>query len=434
MLYADRIRQQLQTLGSFPQQSPEQSTQQLPLPSDIAIDHSEKLYQHIKQQINSNENLSTELTFKQLMQQLLYQPGLGYYSAGSAKIGEEGDFITAPEISAYFGYAIAKQCAQVLMETQGSILEFGAGLGTLARDVLTQLESDKCLPEQYFILEVSADLKLRQQEFLQKEIPHLFSRITWLDALSTEEFKGDFNGGFKGVILANEVLDAMPVHLFEMRDTISYEMCVTLDANDDFELYPTANLSTELNQWFKNPEIEELFSKERLQNEYLSEVNLEMQGWIKALADSLGQGLVLLIDYGYPRHEYYHPDRNQGTLMCHYRHHSHDQALLLAGLQDITAHVDFTAVAELAVDNDLSVSGYTNQAGFLTGCGILQLAELAADGDATKQIKIAAQIRKLIMPEEMGELFKVIALTKELPHQLSSNLIGFALSDLRRFL
>jgi len=412
MLYADRIRQQIQALGS------------LPLPSTAAMDHSEILYQHIKQQITQQVNAN--ISFKEVMQQLLYQPGLGYYSAGSAKIGVEGDFITAPEISPYFGYAIAKQCVQILTFTKGSILEFGAGLGTLARDVLIQLEDDNCLPEQYFILEISADLKQRQQDFLQKEIPNLYPRIVWVNALPID--------GFKGVVLANEVLDAMPVHLFEMSKSVPQELVVELNGDDDLVLQSSPQLSNELKHWFKNPEIQTLFSKEEFADDYISEVNLEMQGWMSALADCLTQGLVLLIDYGYPQHEYYHADRNRGTLMCHYRHHNHDQALALVGLQDVTAHVDFTAVAECAVENGLSVTGYTNQAGFLTGCGILQLAELAANGDANLQIKIASQLRKLIMPEEMGELFKVIALSKDIPFEISHHLIGFALSDLRRYL
>ncbi len=317
-----------------------------------------------------------------------------------------------------------------MRETGGSILEFGAGTGALARDILKQLEIEDSIPEQYFIIEISADLKQRQQQLLQQDIPHLFDKICWLDQMPKE--------GFKGVILANEVLDAMPVHLFELNDSGPSEVHVALDENEDFIFENKQILSPALKQWFEREEIKAIFDQgefnEQQCNQYRSEVNLAMEGWIQSLARCLEQGLIILIDYGYPRHEYYLSQRNQGTLICHYRHHSHNEALLLAGLQDITAHVDFTAVAECAFDAGLSVSGYTNQASFLSGCGILELAEKATEGNAETQMKIAQHIRKLIMPEEMGELFKTIALSKDLSAELSMNLIGFSFSDLRRAL
>jgi len=405
MLYADRIRHQIQVLGSVPE------------PSADAIAHSEKLYHHLKQQLDQQP-----LLFCDVMEQLLHQPGLGYYSAGAQKIGAAGDFVTAPEISPFFGYALALQCAQVLQQTGGSILEFGAGLGTLARDILLQLELENCLPEYYYIVEISADLKQRQQSRLAEEIPHLYPRIKWLDKLPAT--------GFKGIILANEVLDAMPVHLFENTDSGAKEIEVNLDTAGELQLQCSEGLSPLLEKWFQREDIKQL----QFADGYISEVNLVMEAWIQALGKCLQQGLVLLIDYGYPRHEYYLPERNKGTLICHYRHHCHDQLLFLAGLQDITAHVDFTAVAESAVDAGLAVSGYTNQASFLSGCGILSLAESSAAGDLDKQISISQQIRTLIMPEEMGEIFKVIALTKELPEQLNGRLNGFSYSDLRHHL
>lgn len=405
MLYADRIRQQIQVLGNLPE------------PSADAIDHSGKLYHHIKQQL-----IKQPLPFHDVMEQLLHTPGLGYYSAGAHKIGAAGDFVTAPEISAFFGYALAQQCAQVLRLTSGSILEFGAGLGTLARDILVQLESDDCLPENYFIVEISADLKQRQQHRLKEEIPHLYPKIKWLDQIP--------DSGFTGVILANEVLDAMPVHLFEMTTEGAKELAVAIDDHGDMTLQQAEALSPALEQWFEREEIKNL----QLADGYISEVNLAMESWIAALAKGLQQGLILLLDYGYPRHEYYVQERLEGTLMSHYRHHCHDQVLYLAGLQDITAHIDFTAVAEAAHDAGLSVSGYTNQASFLSGCGILSMAEQSAAGDLQKQISISQQIRTLIMPEEMGELFKVIALSKELPTELQGRLSGFSFSDLRHHL
>ena len=310
----------------------------------------------------------------------------------------------------------------MLNKIPGDILEFGAGLGTLAADILRHLASENCLPEHYYIVEISADLKQRQQHKLKTEIPEHYSRVIWLDKPPKE--------GFKGIILANEVLDAMPVHLFEIDDGGPKEMMVYLDEDDNFIMQRSNEPSEQLNDWYKRDEIAQI----EFPDGYLSEVNLAMESWIKALAECLSEGLILLIDYGYPRHEYYLPERSQGTLISHYRHHSHDQVLSLLGLQDVTAHVDFTAVAESASDAELSVSGYTNQASFLSGCGILQMAEKLADGDLNKQMRLAQKIRTLIMPDEMGEIFKVIALTKALPFELSSQLIGFSFSDLRHSL
>jgi len=405
MLYADRIRQQIQVLGN------------VPLPSMEAIDHSEQLYLQLAEQLENNP-----LPFVEVMQQLLHAPGLGYYSAGAHKIGSAGDFITAPEISPFYGYAIANQCADVLKVTQGSILEFGAGLGTLAKDILVQLESIDCLPEHYYIVEISADLKQRQQQRLQKEIPHLYSIISWLDELPKNDFKG--------VILANEVIDAMPVHLFEMTSKGMKDVQVVKGDDGELALQLSNDLSSAVEDWLEREEIQQI----DFQEGYRSEVNLAMESWIKALANSLKQGLILLIDYGYPRHEYYLTERNQGSLICHYRHHSHDQVLFLPGLQDITAHVDFTAVAESAFEAGLDVSGYTNQASFLSGCGILHMAEKSVEGDLDKQMKIAQKLRTLIMPDEMGEMFKMIALTKDLPFEIGTQLIGFSLGDLRHTL
>ncbi len=402
MLYADRIRRQIQVLGNVPE------------PSSDAIAHSEKLYQHLKQQLSNQP-----LPFHDVMEQLLHAPGLGYYSAGAHKIGAAGDFVTAPEISSFFGFALAQQCSQVLKITGGSILEFGAGLGTLAKDILLQLEVDDCLPDNYFIVEISADLRQRQQLRLKEEIPHLYSKISWLEQLPVE--------GFDGMILANEVIDAMPIHLFENTADGVKDVQVIIQDDGELELDVSNDLSSTLEEWLSRDEINRLSFTEG----YRSEVNLAMESWIASLSKCLNKGLILLVDYGYPRHEYYLPERTEGTLNCHYRHHSHDKVLLLAGLQDITAHVDFTAIAESASDAQLSVSGYTNQASFLSGCGILQMAEQAADGDLDTQMRIAQQIRTLIMPDEMGEVFKVIALTKELPMDVSEHLIGFAFSDLR---
>jgi len=220
----------------------------------------------------------------------------------------------------------------------------------------------------------------------------------------------------------------MPVHLFEMTPSGATEMQVAITEEGDLCLQHAKSMSPKLKQWFARAEIQKI----PLANGYTSEVNLAMESWIEARAKCLHQGLILIIDYGYPRHEYYRPERTQGTLLCYYQHHSHDRLLFLPGLQDITAHVDFTAIAESAKTSGLSVAGYTNQANFLIGCGILQMAELAAEEDIKKQIEISQQIKTLIMPESMGERFKVIALTRELPEELCAQLSGFSFSDQRQ--
>lgn len=354
------------------------------------------------------------IPFAKYMQLALYAPGLGYYSAGLQKFGTKGDFVTAPEISALFSRCLARQCCQVLQTLGGgSILEFGAGSGVMAADLLLELERQQKLPQNYMILEVSGELRVRQQETLKTRIPHLFSRVQWLDRLPERPFSG--------VILANEVLDAMPVHRF----------CV--DDNGIQEFYVTSN-NEEFN-WQLGPpsddrlrEMVDQLSIQQIPDTYDSEINLLLPGWMKSVSECLERGLVLLIDYGFPRHEYYHPDRSMGTLMCHYQHRSHMDPLILPGLQDITAHVDFTAVAEAAVDCGLQVAGFTNQAGFLLGCGLVELAQGEVVEDALTQIKTSQEIQKLTSPAEMGELFKVIALTRDLG---KIGLMGFSSWDQR---
>jgi len=401
MLYADRIRAQIQALG------------EIPMPSDEAIDHSECLYNHLVGKLANGP-----MSFRDLMEDLLYAPGLGYYSAGSYKIGAAGDFITAPEISTMFGASIANQCAQTLSVTEGSILEFGAGTGSLANSILNHLGSIDALPDHYYILELSPDLKQRQQQKLQAEQADFYERIIWLEAMPKN---------FKGVVLANEVLDAMPVNLFKVVEGRAVEQAVALDDNNDLDYVDANQNDPMLDTWWQN-----LGSKLNLPEGYISEVNLAIQPWISSIAQSLESGLVLLIDYGYPHNEYYHPDRDQGSLMCHYRHRNHPNPLVLLGLQDVTAHVDFTAVAEAALDSELDVLGYCHQSGFLTSCGILQLAEQQLTGELSQQLLLSQEIKPLIMPEEMGELFKVIALGRDLDTVAMGGLLGFQFMDLRQ--
>lgn len=362
---------------------------ELPAPSADMVAHSAELLARIRAEIAA---AGGAIDFARYMDLALYAPGLGYYSAGARKLGSAGDFITAPELSPLFSRCVARHCATLLAELGGGdLLEFGAGSGVMAADILLELERLQALPDAYFILEVSADLRARQQDTLAQRAPHLTGRVRWLDALPTD---------FVGVVLGNEVLDAIPVQRFRWHQGTAYELGVTWR---DGALAWT-DLAT------CNPRlaarVQEVAAE--LPDGYESEVNLAAEDWLRSVAGFLQRGVVLLFDYGFPRHEYYHPQRRGGTLMCHYRHRAHPDPLILPGLQDITAHVDFTAMAAAATAAGLDLLGFANQANYLLGNGLLELAQEA--GDLRRQLEIAAQLKRLMMPGEMGELFKVLVL------------------------
>ena len=354
------------------------------------------------------------------MNQVLYTPGLGYYSAGVHKLGTAGDFITAPEISPLFSQCVARQCQQILTAFEESvILELGAGSGMMAADLLIELERLNSLPKSYFILEISADLQQRQQVTLQTKVPHLFERIHWLTQLPSQPLQG--------VILANEVLDAMPVQRFRLDEQGVSECYVGLASSTDnsaeipfiWQIKPTCNP-------LLRTAVETL--RPIIPIDYISEINLALPAWFQTIADILTAGMVLLIDYGFPRREYYHPQRHQGTLMCHYRHHAHHDPLILVGLQDITAHVDFTAVAEAAVAANLNIGGYTTQAHFLLASGLPDLLNALDPNDTKTYLQYTQQVKKLTFPNEMGELFKVMALTRN----CNLDLLGFTQDESAR--
>jgi SAM-dependent MidA family methyltransferase len=352
-----------------------------------------------------------ECTFAEFMHIALYDPKAGYYSSTLPKLGAQGDFITAPELTPLFGYSVANQCQQVLSRIPSpKILEFGAGSGALCISILQQLERLNCLPEYYWIMEVSSDFQERQRQKINQALPHLAHRIQWLEQWPETSFNG--------IILANEVLDAMPVHRFLVEDEVLLESYVALNQHGEliehFKPCQNRRLMAHLSTILPN-----------LTPPYLSEVNLFINDWIAHQHQLLDQGLVLLIDYGFPRHEYYHPDRNQGTLMCHYQHHAHANPLIHVGEQDITAHVDFTHVAEAGHQAGFHVAGYTNQASFLLANGLLHLIDEQAE--ALELFKTKQAIKQLTQSNEMGELFKVIALTKN----WDSPLNGFLLNDKR---
>jgi SAM-dependent MidA family methyltransferase len=380
------------------------------------------------------------LPFDEYLKLVMYGPGLGYYSAGSVKFGAAGDFVTAPELSSLFGFCVARQIASVLQALGGSgavggggapgvegaattVLEFGAGSGRLAFDVLTRLDTLGQLPAQYLILEISADLRARQQALLAMLRDDLAARVQWIDALPATPIRG--------VVLANEVLDALPFKRFVLRESGCEELGVALDANGDCcwrTHAPTPPLHAAL------ADLPKALRAAGAADGFESEICPLIDGWIASLAASLAAGAILLFDYGVGRRDYYHAERSRGTLRCHYRHRAHDDPLLLPGIQDITAWVDFTRVAEAADAAGLEVTGFCSQAAFLMGAGIDQELQAAAPGGALSGgvagARLAAEARQLLLPGEMGENFKALALTRglELP------LAAFALQDLRHHL
>jgi SAM-dependent MidA family methyltransferase len=364
------------------------------------------------------------------MHQVLYAPGLGYYSAGSVKFAQTvatspsseeegaksgvgrfntpalltGDFVTAPQLTPLFGHTLARQALEVLRQADSNcLIEFGAGTGALAHSVLSALD-EQGFCARYFILEVSADLKARQQRLLAP----WGERVVWLDRIPPQ---------FTGCVLANEVLDAMPVELFvwsEHEDRVLQRGVVV-----DGELFQFQDRAAP-------PELEKVV---RARMPYLpgyrSEVNLQAEAWVRHLATWLTKGAALLIDYGFPRHEFFHPQRERGTLMCHIQHRAHDDVFLAPGLQDITTHVDFTAIADAAFTSGLEVLGYTSQARFLLNSGLLELLTRFDQADTRRLAQTNSAIQKLLSEAEMGELFKVMALSRGLDQTLS----GFSRGD-----
>jgi len=354
------------------------------------------------------------IPFSQYMEIALYQPGIGYYTGGLQKFGAKGDFITAPEVSPLFGQCLAKQISEILqgLNNQASVLEFGAGSGILAVDILLELERLNVLPEQYLIVELSAELRLRQQEKIKQDAPHLFSRVQWLSELVTD--LGDV------VVIANEVLDAMPIECFKIKDDKTQLLMVGFENDVLVSRYSDSSVTSIIENIEQRSEFE--FS-----TEYCSEYNPAIKAWLALLAENVESCVVLLIDYGYNETEYYHADRVSGTQMCYYQHRAHNDYLWWPGLQDITAFVNFTDVAYNAVDLQMEVSGYTTQAAFLLACGLSELHAEQVNNDVKQQIKLSQQIKTLTLPSEMGDRFKVMALTKN----YDKPLLGFSMLDLR---
>jgi len=369
----------------------------LPIPSAESQEHSQQLSDLVQQRLSQQGGW---LSFADFMHMALYTTALGYYSGGSQKFGDVksggGDFVTAPEISPLFGQALAKQVGQVLSCIDGgSVLEFGAGTGKLAAELLRTLAAEKAVPKQYCILEVSDHLRAIQQENLRSALPSdLFGQVVWLS---------DVPSNFKGVMLGNEVLDAVPAHLVVKKDGAILERGVVFDDGFKWQDKPLADAG-----------ILKFVDTAAWPDGYVTEVSPAAIGLVGSMGEALHQGAVILLDYGFPAQEYYHPQRNQGTLMCHYQHYAHTDPLINLGLQDITAHVNFTAIAEAGMAQGLEFYGYTNQAQFLMNCGLLDLLAKEYPDDVARYTPIAAAVQKLLSPSEMGDLFKVIAFTKGL--------------------
>jgi SAM-dependent MidA family methyltransferase len=381
----------------------------LPEPDQEARARSRELVGKIGRAIDAAEG---SIGFDTYMNMALYDPGLGYYHAPMRIFGARGDFVTAPEVSPLFAQCLARPCAQVLKHLGGDILEFGAGSGSLAAELLLTLERLGALPRRYYILELSAALRQRQAHYMQERAPDLFNRVSWLQALPV--------AGFRGVVLANEVLDAMPVTCFALRENAVFERRVTLDQG---------NLI-----WIEQPADAHLRARVEaimevlptpLPDGYRSELNPALGAWMRSLAEPLHQALLLIIDYGYPRREYYHRQRSCGTLLCHYQHRAHDDPFFYPGLQDISANVDFTAVAQASAAADFDLLGYTSQAQFLLSSGLDALFACAAN--ECERWRFTQEVKRLTLPGEMGDRFQVMALGRG----IESRLLGFAGRDYR---
>ncbi len=362
----------------------------MPAPTPDALAASQSLQQLIAAEM---ERLGGAMPFSRFMELALYAPRLGYYSGGASKLGASGDFTTAPEISPLFGAAVARAAAAIIAQSAPDIIEFGAGTGKLARDVLAALDGMGVRVNSYTIIELSGELRARQQEAL-RDLP----QVRWLDGMPER---------FSGVVLANEVLDAMPVELVIRRDGAWQRQMVTVQ--DGAFAFVQAPLTDALAAQVAR----QVPDAESLPDGYLTEIHPVAEGFMASLAGMLEKGAAILFDYGFPAHEYYLDQRMGGTLMCHYRHHAHPDPFYLPGLQDITAHVDFTAMALASQEAGLPVLAYMNQASFLLACGIGELLLESDPEQALHYLPQSRAVQKLVSPAEMGELFKVLVVGRD---------------------
>ncbi|AGY91127.1 hypothetical protein SPICUR_00495 [Spiribacter curvatus] len=356
------------------------------------------------------------MDFAEYMAMALYSPGLGYYSAGQTRFGAGGDFTTAPLISPLFSWTLAREVQRSLEAVGGdTVLEFGAGTGRMAADILAAMAAADAPPARYLIVEVSADLRAEQARTLDALDPDLRARVAWLDRLPAEPIRG--------VVLANEVMDALPVRRFRRTETGVDCLAVGHDASGALSWQPQV-ADDELQAAVTA--IEAAIG-ERLPAGYCSEWCPSLAPWIAELGALIDAGVALLIDYGYPRTEFYHPQRATGTLLCHYRHRAHDDPFFWPGLQDITASADFTAAAEAGIDAGLELLGFATQGNFLAGAGLPDVLQAQAGDDPNRAAELAQSAKPLIFPDELGERFKVLGLGRG----METTLPGFAFTDHR---
>ena len=378
-----------------------------PEPDSEALAHSARVVERVQTEIEGRGGV---LPFDRYMDLVLYEPGLGYYASGTRKFGRQGDFVTAPELGSLYGRCVARQVAQILAQLDGgSLLEFGAGSGVLAATVLAELAERDSLPVEYLIVEVSPALRAQQQQTLAGQIKQNPVKVRWLDSLP--------ESGFRGVILANEVLDAMPIIRFRV-GAEGHMTAGVVRRNGHLDW-----------SWQRDPSqdgrIDRLVQQYGLVADYTSEVNPRAAAWMQTVGRVLDAGLILVMDYGYPGAEYYHYERSDGTLMCHYQHRAHMDPFLYPGLQDLTAHVDFSAVAAAGQLAGLDIAGFTSQEAFLLSTGVLDLVAHASSGPVDP--KLSAELKQLTLPSEMGESFKALAMVKH----IDTPLLGFSLRDRR---
>jgi SAM-dependent MidA family methyltransferase len=383
--------------------------------NDLQARHLARVYEYLTERIAAAQGW---VSFERFMEMALYAPGLGYYSAGAHKLGAGGDFTTAPEVSPLFGACVARQCAEILSALEGGdILEIGAGSGRLAADILLRLETLGQLPERYCILDVSADLRDRQRgHFAECLPPRLQGRIHWLDQPPEDSFDG--------LILANEVLDALPVTRFRWYGNRVEELGVVVDGGRfAWGARPASPAVAEACRRLSK-------AGSAWDDGYVSEYCPRLTAWTHSVTRSLRTGAALWFDYGLPRSQYYLPERHEGTLLCHFRQRAHGDPFLYPGLQDITAWVDYTLLAEASRAAGFALSGFTTQSYFLAGLGVDEEMQIMAAGDDSRFARLANQARQLMLPGEMGERFKAMAWLRGLDLPLA----GFALQDLRHTL
>jgi len=367
-----------------------------PAPDPDALEHSRRVEARIREAVRHAGGV---MRFSEYMDLALYAPGLGYYSAGACKFGPSGDFVTAPEISPLFPYCLANACAEILADIDGGeIIEIGGGSGAMAAGVLDRLDTLGALPARYLMLEVSADLRQRQRSLLSQRSPVLAERVRWIDSIPFE---------IRGVVLANEVLDALPFERFRIEASGPVYLGVAL-GEGGFRVAPMPP-DRALERHVRT--ISDAVGAP-LSAGYESEWCPRLPAFVSAIARALHVGVVLFTDYGLPRGERYHPERRGGTLMCHYRHRAHGDPFMYPGLQDITAWVDFTSVAEAGTSDGLALEGFTSQAHFLIGSGLEEAVGRLELRDPRRRLEVASQIRTLTLPGEMGERFKVMALSR----------------------